>query len=106
MIEKGKTVVITGASSGFGKGAVKAFAAKGYRVWGTMRDAEGRNAEKKTALETYSNRVSVIDIDVADDELRPKADPPKKPKPLRCAICQAPMRWVLFIRPPPDLRTA
>jgi len=68
MIEKGKTVVVTGASSGFGKGAVKAFAAKGYRVWGTMRDAEGRNAEKKTALETYSNRVSVIDIDVADDE--------------------------------------
>jgi len=39
-------------------------------------------------------------------DLLPKADPPNKPKPLRCAICQAPMRWVLFIRPPPDLRTA
>ena len=63
-----KTVVITGASSGFGEGAVKSFADKGYRVWGTMRDAEGRNAGKKAALEAYSARISVIDMDVADDE--------------------------------------
>jgi NAD(P)-dependent dehydrogenase (short-subunit alcohol dehydrogenase family) len=68
MTENAKTVVITGASSGFGEGAVKSFADKGYRVWGTMRDAEGRNAGKKTALEAYANRVSVIDMDVADDE--------------------------------------
>jgi NAD(P)-dependent dehydrogenase (short-subunit alcohol dehydrogenase family) len=39
-----KVVVITGCSSGFGAGAVKAFADEGYRVWGTMRDAQGRNA--------------------------------------------------------------
>lgn len=62
-----KTVVITGASSGFGEGAVKSFADKGYRVWGTMRDAEGSNAGKKAALEAYSARISVIDMDVADD---------------------------------------
>jgi len=68
MPENAKTVVITGASSGFGKGAVKSFADKGYRVWGTMRDAEGRNAGKKAALEAYSARISVVDVNVADDE--------------------------------------
>ena len=52
-----KTVVITGASSGFGEGAVKAFADKGYRVWGTMRDVGGRNADKRAALEAYSSKV-------------------------------------------------
>jgi NAD(P)-dependent dehydrogenase (short-subunit alcohol dehydrogenase family) len=50
----GRTVVITGASSGFGEGAVKTFADKGYRVFGTMRDAQGRNARKKAALEARS----------------------------------------------------
>jgi len=65
--DNAKSVVITGASSGFGEGAVKSFADKGYRVWGTMRDAEGRNAGKKTALEAYSARVSVIDMDVTED---------------------------------------
>ena len=60
-------VVITGCSSGFGEGAVKAFADKGYRVWGTLRDALGRNAVKKAALEAYSSRVSVLDMDVTDD---------------------------------------
>ena len=62
-----KRVVITGASSGFGEGAVKAFADKGYRVWGTMRDAAGRNAGKKAALEAHSKNVSVIDMDVTSD---------------------------------------
>ena len=63
-----KVVVITGCSSGFGEGAVKAFADRGYRVWGTLRDGQGRNAAKKAALEAYSNRVSVIDMDVTVDD--------------------------------------
>jgi NAD(P)-dependent dehydrogenase (short-subunit alcohol dehydrogenase family) len=62
-----KTVVITGASSGFGEGAVKAFADKGYRVWGTMRGTAGRNAAKMAALESYSASISILDLDVADD---------------------------------------
>lgn len=62
-----KVVVITGCGSGFGEGAVKAFADKGYRVWGTLRDALGRNATKKAALKAYSSQVSVIDMDVTDD---------------------------------------
>ena len=67
MNENLKTVVITGASSGFGEGAVKAFADRGYRVWGTMRDTDGRNAGKKAALEAHSKNVSIIDMDVASD---------------------------------------
>ena len=67
MIKTNKVVVVTGCSSGFGEGAVKAFADKGYRVWGTLRDAQGRNAGKKAALEAYSSQVSVIDMDVTDD---------------------------------------
>lgn len=67
MDSSNKVVVITGCSSGFGEGAVKAFADKGHRVWGTLRDATGRNAAKKAALEAYSPLVSVIDMDMADD---------------------------------------
>ena len=36
MSEPTKTVVITGTSSGFGEGAVRDFADRGYRVWGTQ----------------------------------------------------------------------
>lgn len=61
------TVVITGASSGFGEGAVRAFAGRGYRVWGTMRDAAGRNAGKKAALEAASPRISIVEMDVTGD---------------------------------------
>ena len=67
MNSSNKTVVITGCSSGFGEGAVTAFADNGYRVWGTLRDAQERNAAKKDALEAYSSLVSVIDMDVTDD---------------------------------------
>ena len=59
--------MITGASSGFGEGAVRAFAGQGYRVWGTMRDSNGRNAAKKAALEAISPAVRVIEMDVASD---------------------------------------
>jgi NAD(P)-dependent dehydrogenase (short-subunit alcohol dehydrogenase family) len=63
-----KVVVITGCSSGFGEGAVKAFADLGYRVWGTMRNPQTRNADKKHALESYSNQIRVLEMDVTDDE--------------------------------------
>src|SRR6056297_2816726 len=63
----GRTVVITGASSGFGEGAVRAFADRGDRVWGTMRNAEGRNAGKKAALEAHSPNISILEMDVTSD---------------------------------------
>jgi len=68
-----KTVVITGASSGFGEESVKAFADQGYRVWGTMRDLAGRNSNKKAELEAYSPKVSIIEMNVAEDATVEKA---------------------------------
>jgi len=67
MTDTGRTVVITGASSGFGAAAVRAFADRGDRVWGTMRDADGRNAVKKAELEAYSPRIAIAGMDVTRD---------------------------------------
>jgi len=67
MSETGRTVVITGASSGFGAAAVRAFADQGNRVWGTMRDAEGRNAIKKAELEARSPRIAIAEMNVTSD---------------------------------------
>ena len=67
MSETGRTIVITGASSGFGAAAVRAFADCGDRVWGTMRDAQGRNGAKKAELEAHSPRISIAEMDVTSD---------------------------------------
>ncbi len=62
-----KNIIITGTSSGFGKGAAKAFADKGYRVWATMRDTNGRNASQKANLESYADSITVVEMDVTSD---------------------------------------
>jgi short-subunit dehydrogenase len=67
METKQTTVVITGASSGFGERAAALFASVGHRVWGTMRDTQGRNAAKKTSLEAQSSNITILDMDVTDD---------------------------------------
>ena len=67
MPENAKTVVITGVSSGFGAAAVRAFADRGDRLWGTMRDANGRNAAKKAELEAYSSRIAIAEMDVTSE---------------------------------------
>ena len=67
MAETERTVVITGASSGFGAAAVRAFADRGDRVWGTMRDADGRNAARRAELEAYSPRIAIAEMDVTSD---------------------------------------
>lgn len=63
-----KSIIITGSSSGFGLKAAKDFADKGYKVYATMRKPEGKNAEKKAALEAHSSNIKVVDLDVTDDE--------------------------------------
>jgi short-subunit dehydrogenase len=63
-----KSVCITGASSGFGEESLKAFADKGYKVFGTMRDISTRNSDKKSSLESYSDNISIIEMDVTSDD--------------------------------------
>jgi len=68
MSDTKKSIVITGSSSGFGQKSVKDFADKGYQVFATMRDPEGKNAIVKTELEAYSDSIQVVDMDVTNDE--------------------------------------
>ena len=68
-----KSVIITGSSSGFGLTAAKDFADKGYKVFATMRNPEGKNAEKKAELTSHSEHITVVDMDVCSDASVKKA---------------------------------
>jgi NAD(P)-dependent dehydrogenase (short-subunit alcohol dehydrogenase family) len=63
-----KNIIITGSSSGFGLKAAKDFAEKGNRVFATMRHPKGKNAAKKTELENHSHLISVVDMDITNDD--------------------------------------
>jgi NAD(P)-dependent dehydrogenase (short-subunit alcohol dehydrogenase family) len=64
------TVLITGASTGFGRHAAEAFAHRGYRVFATMRDPRGRNDAARRAFEHVAETervpLEVLDLDVTD----------------------------------------
>jgi NAD(P)-dependent dehydrogenase (short-subunit alcohol dehydrogenase family) len=66
-----RVVLITGASTGFGREAAEQFARRGHRVFATMRESRGRNAAHARALEQLAARLSVVlevlDLDVTDD---------------------------------------
>ncbi|TAZ47135.1 SDR family oxidoreductase (plasmid) [Rhizobium leguminosarum] len=67
----GKVVVVTGASSGFGKLTVLELARRGHTVVATMRDIEGRNAKVRNELieaaKAEGQVVQVFEMDVADE---------------------------------------
>lgn len=62
-----KNIIITGSSNGFGLKAAKDFADKGYQVFATMRNPNGKNAKAKTDLESHSTNIKVVDMDVTND---------------------------------------
>ncbi|TAI49484.1 SDR family oxidoreductase [Flagellimonas allohymeniacidonis] len=66
-----KNVVITGSSSGFGYLSTLTLARKGYKVWATMRNPDGKNAQKKEDLLRVANeeglQISVVELDVTSD---------------------------------------
>lgn len=63
-----KNVIITGSSSGFGLKAAKDFADKGYKVFATMRNPNGKNVAVKDELQAYSQNIHIVDMDVTNDE--------------------------------------
>jgi len=68
----GQTVLITGASTGFGFRTAKRLAVGGAHVFASMRERDGRNAQHAQALERFAAgsglRLSTLEMDVTDDQ--------------------------------------
>ncbi len=61
-----KIVLITGTNSGFGWLTANSVAALGHKVYATMRDTEGKNADKAKALSQVEN-ITVLDVALTDE---------------------------------------
>jgi NAD(P)-dependent dehydrogenase (short-subunit alcohol dehydrogenase family) len=57
-----KTIVVTGASSGFGRNTAERFAGAGWRVFAGIRGARGKHAQATTELEQLGIRVVELEI--------------------------------------------
>jgi NAD(P)-dependent dehydrogenase (short-subunit alcohol dehydrogenase family) len=62
-----KIILITGTNSGFGWLTANSCAALGHKVYATMRDTKGRNAEKARALVQQAN-IEVLDVEVTNEK--------------------------------------
>ena len=60
-----KTVLVTGASTGFGRDTAETLAHSGHRVFAAMRDITGRNRTHADALR--GQNIDVVELDVTDD---------------------------------------
>jgi len=64
-------VVITGSSSGFGKLTAETLAREGCRVFATMREVQGKNAEPARELVALAERegvnIDIVEMDVTDE---------------------------------------
>jgi NAD(P)-dependent dehydrogenase (short-subunit alcohol dehydrogenase family) len=61
-----KVVLITGTNSGFGWLTANSVAALGHKVYATMRDTGGKNADKAKALAQIEN-ITVLDVSLTDE---------------------------------------
>jgi NAD(P)-dependent dehydrogenase (short-subunit alcohol dehydrogenase family) len=60
-----KTILITGASTGFGRDTAETLARAGHTVFASMRDPKGKNKNHAEALR--KQRIEVVELDVGDD---------------------------------------
>jgi NADP-dependent 3-hydroxy acid dehydrogenase YdfG len=60
-----KTIVITGASTGFGRDTAETLARAGHTVFASMRDPQGKNREHAQAL--GKEGIQVVELDVSND---------------------------------------
>ncbi len=67
-----KNILITGCSSGFGYDASKYLASKGHKVYATMRNINGKNADPAKELMDFARsnnfKIDVLEMDVISDE--------------------------------------
>ena len=61
-----KTILITGASTGFGRDTAETLSRAGHRVFASMRDIAGKNRVHADALRGQS--IEVVELDVSNDE--------------------------------------
>jgi NAD(P)-dependent dehydrogenase (short-subunit alcohol dehydrogenase family) len=61
-----KTILITGASSGFGRDTAETLARAGHRVFATMRDPQVKHRDHARALQAHG--IAVVELDVTSDE--------------------------------------
>lgn len=61
-----KVVLITGTNSGFGWLTANSVAALGHKVYATIRDTQGKNADQAKALAQVEN-VTVLDVSLTDE---------------------------------------
>src|SRR6266849_8363263 len=66
-----KTILITGASTGFGRDTAETLAKAGHTVYASMRDPKGKN--KSHADELSKQGIKVVDLDVTSDASVDKA---------------------------------
>lgn len=70
-MNQGKVVLVTGASSGFGKLIAETLARKSFQVFATMRNVQGKNAAAARELIEMAKRESaalhVLELDVTED---------------------------------------
>ena len=60
-----KIILITGASSGFGRLTAEALAKAGYTVYASMRDIAGRNAKNAAEMAETSKRDGAVRVALA-----------------------------------------
>jgi NAD(P)-dependent dehydrogenase (short-subunit alcohol dehydrogenase family) len=72
-----KVILVTGASSGFGRLTAEALAKAGHTVYASMRDTKGRNASQVAKIAAFSKKHGVdlrsVELDVQSQDSADKA---------------------------------